>query len=107
MPQRMAVRVNEDLIAESSDVIRLEEDGHPVRYYFPREHVRMEKLRASARTTQCPFKGTARYFDVNAGGKLLQDAVWSYEEPYDEHRELAGRLAFYDDQQPQIKVTFE
>jgi uncharacterized protein (DUF427 family) len=64
----------------------------------------MDKLQASNTTTVCPFKGTARYFSLSAGGKQLKDSVWSYETPYDEHADLAGRVAFYDDKMPEIQV---
>ena len=104
LDQRMAVRVNGELIADSADVIRVDEDHSPPRFYFPRADVKMDKLQPSATTTVCPFKGTASYFSLAAGGKQLKDAVWTYETPYDEHAGLAGRLAFYDDKLPEIEV---
>jgi uncharacterized protein (DUF427 family) len=103
--ERMLVSVNEEIVADSRDVIRVDEDGNPARYYFPRADVRMERLQPSAKTTECPFKGSARYFHLTGDGKQLRDAVWSYEDPYDEHLDLKGRVAFYDDRMPQIKVT--
>jgi uncharacterized protein (DUF427 family) len=104
--QRMTVSVGDDLVAESADVIRVDEDRMPPRFYFPRADVRMNLLRASAKTTVCPFKGQASYFSLDLGGgkDQLPDAAWSYDSPYDEHRDLAGRLAFYDDTYPQIRV---
>lgn len=65
----------------------------------------MDLLEPSDTTTQCPFKGTAHYFDLKVGDRTLEDAAWSYEDPFDEHVALKDRIAFYDDRYPQIKVA--
>jgi uncharacterized protein (DUF427 family) len=101
---RVFAMVNGEIVADSNNVIRVEEDRSPVRYYFPRADVNMEKLVRAEMTSYCPFKGNANYFALNAGGKKLDGAVWTYEEPYAEHVGLKDRVAFYDDKYPEITV---
>ena len=105
--QRVTVELEGRTLADSSNVIRVDEDGSPARYYFPRADVSMDRLQRTATTSHCPFKGTAHYFSLSMdGGKddRLDDAVWTYEEPFDEHQALKDRVAFYDDKYRNIHV---
>jgi uncharacterized protein (DUF427 family) len=105
LTERVKAEVAGEVMADSTDVILVEEDENPARYYFPRADVRMDRLERSASTTKCPFKGTAHYYSVNAAGKKLEDAVWTYEDPFEEHQELKDRIAFYDDKVPEIEIN--
>lgn len=106
--KRVTVELDGQVIADSHNVIRVDEDGSPARYYFPRTDVTMDRLQRTATTSQCPFKGVAHYFSLSHGGgsagRELEDAVWTYEEPFDEHQALKERLAFYDDKYRNIHV---
>jgi uncharacterized protein (DUF427 family) len=95
------VMLGGEVIADTREAVELHEsvgEGKktvaPVVYYIPRKDVKMERLARTAHSTHCPFKGDASYFSVVNGP---QDAVWSYESPYDEMLAIKERLAFYPD----------
>ena len=99
---RVQVKFNGDVIADSRDAVELKEGDYPAVYYIPRKDVRMDRLVRSSHQTYCPFKGTASYYSLENGP---QDAVWSYEEPYDEMGVIKERLAFYPDKVDSIIVA--
>jgi uncharacterized protein (DUF427 family) len=87
------------LIADSGDALEMHETHEgsvlaPVVYYLPRKDVRMERLARSSHHTECPFKGTASYYSVKDGP---ENAVWSYEQPYDELLAIKELVSFYPD----------
>ncbi|MCG6957444.1 MAG: DUF427 domain-containing protein [Gemmatimonadetes bacterium] len=101
----MRVLANGEVIADSRDVIELIEDGHPDRYDFPRSDVDMNKLENAERSTECPFKGTGRYFNVKSDEGRLKEVAWSYEDTYEEHRALEDRIAFHDEETEAIELA--
>ena len=90
-PSTNTVRVEHDgeVLAESDRALELHETGLPVRYYLPREDVRMDLLIPSPTRSHCPYKGDASYFSA-AGAR---DAFWSYEEPLAGREDIAGLIA--------------
>lgn len=81
---------NGETIAESDDTVVVEGN-----HYFPRNSVRPGVLTPSSTTSVCPWKGTAEYCSVQAGGDENRDAAWFYAEPKPAAAEIAGRIAFW------------
>ena len=94
---RVRVRFGGSIVADSAHAMMLEETGCPPISYLPRNDVRIEHFSSSDRTSHCPHKGDACYFDLEAGGQTMADAAWSYEAPYPLALSIAGHLAFYSD----------
>ncbi len=81
---------NGQLLAESDQTIIIEGN-----HYFPPESVSADVLVNSETHSICPWKGTASYYSVNAGGETNVDAAWFYPEPKDAAKEIAGYVAFW------------
>jgi uncharacterized protein (DUF427 family) len=95
--RHIEVSVGGQQLAASDRAVRLDETGLPARYYLPREDVRTELLRPTARKTTCPFKGQASYWSAQVGGKTHDDLVWSYETPIPGAEQIAGLMCFYNE----------
>lgn len=96
---RVQVKYKGEVIADSRAALEMHETHEgsvvaPVVYYLPRKDVRMERLARTSHTTHCPFKGDASYYSLRDGP---ENAVWSYEQPYDELLAIKELLAFYPD----------
>ncbi len=64
-------------------------------HYFPLESLDRTHFKDSATTTMCPWKGTANYYTIEAGGKLNPDAAWYYAAPKDAAKAIKGHVAFW------------
>jgi len=95
--RHIEVSVGGQQLASSDRALRLDETGLPARYYIPREDVRTDLLRPTARETTCPFKGQASYWSALAGGELHKNLVWSYETPIPAAGQIAGLMCFYNE----------
>lgn len=63
--------------------------------YFPPDAVNRKYLRPSTTRTECPWKGTARYFDVVVDGQVNKDAAWSYPEATDAAKRIESYVSFW------------
>lgn len=94
-PRWIRVSYGGETIADSKSVLIVTETGHLPIYYFPREDVRIDLLEASPFQSHCTHKGTASYWSIRSGGRLSENAAWSYEAPKPGSEALAGYIAFY------------
>jgi uncharacterized protein (DUF427 family) len=97
----VVVEVAGRTIADSRDALEVREANYPPVYYLPRSDVQMDRLQKTHHVTHCPFKGDASYFSIS---DHAENAVWSYEQPYDEVISIRDRLAFLPDKVDAIRV---
>ena len=86
----MQAILNGIVLAESDDIVKV--DGNP---YFPRAAMNTAFFRESSHSTECGWKGTARYWDVVVGDQVITNAVWAYDTPKPKAESIRERFAFY------------
>lgn len=91
------VSLNGETVAASDRPRILFETGLPPRYYLPPEAVSEGFLRPSDRKTDCPYKGRASYYSVEAGGETAEDVVWYYPEPIPAVAPIKDLLCFFNE----------
>ena len=96
-PNRVVVRVGGEVVADTTRALVMRAPGAADQQYIPREDVDMARLVRTALVTHCPYKGDASYWSIQSGARTVENAVWSYETPYDDMTPITGYLAFYAD----------
>lgn len=101
---RVVVRVGDRVLADSTRALTLQESTYPAVQYVPLADVDAALIEPTATQTHCPFKGDASYYAITTPERKIDDAIWTYTEPYDAVSEIAGHVAFYPDK---VELTVE
>jgi uncharacterized protein (DUF427 family) len=81
---------NNQVIAESDDTIIIEGN-----HYFPVESMNPKFLKPSETQTECHWKGTASYYNIDVKGEVNQDAAWYYPKPSNLAEGIKDHVAFW------------
>jgi uncharacterized protein (DUF427 family) len=81
---------NGAVIAHSDATVMVEGN-----HYFPPDAVDRRYLQASDRTSVCPWKGVASYYDVVVDGQVNSGAAWTYHEPKAKAAHIREHIAFW------------
>ena len=93
----VVIKAGGKAIARSEKALSLKEANYPAALYIPRADADMTLLEQSDHATYCPYKGDCSYFSIAVLGARGQNAVWSYEHPYEAVAAIKDHLAFYPD----------
>ena len=100
---RVQAAFAQHVIADTDDALVVRECDYPPVVYFPMDDVDMAFLAKTDRSTTCPYKGHASYWTIYMDGRLAENSVWAYEDPYPAMAALRGRVAFY----PNVVEVYE
>jgi uncharacterized protein (DUF427 family) len=78
------------VIAESDQTIEVEGNQ-----YFPADAIKREYFTPSGKHSECPWKGTASYYNVQVNGKTNADAAWFYPNPKPAASQIQNYVAFW------------
>ncbi len=95
--ERVRIRWQGQVIADSTRTLTVLETRHDPVVYFPREDIDFACLERTEHQSFCPFKGDASYWTLHKGGTRDENAVWSYEDPFAQAAGLKGYVSFYPD----------
>lgn len=93
-PERVVVRVGDQLVADTTSALVMRESTYPPVQYVPLADVDQSLLTETDTTTHCAFKGDASYYTIKSAQGDLPDAIWTYRTPYEAVAPIAGHVAF-------------
>lgn len=93
--KRFRVMFGGAAIADTVDARLLFETGRQPVIYFPPADVAMDSLAPSAQVARCPHKGEAAHWTLRRGGRVAENAAWTYRAPGDPGAAgIAGLVGF-------------
>ncbi|GGN79179.1 hypothetical protein GCM10011579_063260 [Streptomyces albiflavescens] len=95
--RHVKVEINGTVVADTNRPVVLFETGLPVRYYIPREDVRLDLLVHTDHTSGCPYKGTAEYWSRQGDADAPPNLAWSYPHPLPAVAGIERLIAFYNE----------
>lgn len=95
--RHLRISLDGELLAETRRATALYETGLPPRYYIPAEDVRTELLVQSSSRSRCAYKGSASYWSVQVGDRLVEDLVWVYRDPMRDAEDVRDLLCFFSE----------
>jgi uncharacterized protein (DUF427 family) len=100
---RVIVKLAGQTVADTTSAVTLQESTYPGVQYIPRADVDVSLLERTDNQTYCPYKGDASYYSVRVGDRLAENAIWTYETPYDAVAQIKDYVAFYPDRVDSIE----
>ena len=94
-PRRLRAVAGNRVVLDTTRAKLLFETGIPPVPYVPLEDFDQSLLERTDHSTHCPFKGDASYWTVRAGDRVVENAVWAYEDPLPDATWLRGYGALY------------
>ena len=91
-PRRVRAYLDNQVLADSQQVLLVYETRRPPVYWFPTADVRMDLLTLKEPAAGTP-SGTQRY--RSNAGSAEDNVAWSYAEPHGDLAPLEGHVAFY------------
>lgn len=101
---QVVAKAGDVVVAASTRAKRLEEDGLPPVVYIPFDDIAFANLERTDTRTHCPYKGDASYWRLCIPNSPGGDAMWAYEDPYDEMRAIKDHGAF-DTQRVRVETS--
>jgi len=86
----VTARWNGVVVAESDSTVIVEGN-----LYFPPDSISKDHFITNDRTTVCPWKGTASYYDLVVDGQVNSAAAWTYADPSSAAASIKDHVAFY------------
>lgn len=92
--RRMRVRFADTWIADSEDIVLLDEPGHYPVAYFPRRDIQSGTLVEEGRTTRHRDLGDTAWYGVRVGDHTVRRAAWQHTDLPAHAADLLDRVAF-------------